>query len=733
MSFAQRVQPTQGSLLTPDGKQRSAFAEDTVRTTDVPEGIYVWTVDPRFGDIRPAEYDTIPHLFQNENFTEGSTGRYNTTGNLGSPRISRLFSDQGANMQTNPFLFRLPYDYFVRPFGALRFTNTKSPFTNLSYHSCGNKTNGEDRLKANFAVNAGKRLGFGFTTDYLYGRGYYEGQSTAHFDGTVYASYRGEQYQLHAELGHIQLKNRENGGIESDDYITRPESFPTSYGTADIPVNLARAWNKLTTNRAFLTHRYSLGFRRFRDAMGRPISADSVAAMAAEKQRRAAEAEAALTAKDSTATKADAKGAQPRIPRGVSDLADKESEEVQDSTRILSEFVPVTSFIHTLALNDDARRFQSHERNNVDNPGYFADFYLPGDSASDKTAHLGVENTFAVQLHEGLNKWMKMGLRLYAKHAFDRYEFLLPSSAASTTQTEWKEHTVTLGAQLLKQQGRILRYDVLGEYLTTGKEWGAFNVEGNARLLIPMRKDSLILSVGGFFRRERPSFYYRHYRGRNAWWDNNDLNHQLRTRVEATLNFRKTYLTASLENIQNYTYMEELLTPYETSTGATAYRHGVGVSQSSANVQLLALTLRQDLKFGIFHFDAELTYQATTRSSVYPLPAFTAWANPYLKFRIARVLLTEIGADVRYFTKYAAPAYAPIIGQYVVQDAANRVEVGNYPVINAYANFHLKRTRFYVMASHVNYKSGTGNPFLAPHYPMNRLTFRLGLSWNFVN
>ena len=88
---------------------------------------------------------------------------------------------------------------------------------------------------------------------------------------------------------------------------------------------------------------------------------------------------------------------------------------------------------------------------------------------------------------------------------------------------------------------------------------------------------------------------------------------------------------------------------------------------------------------------------------------------------------------MRYFTSYYAPTYSPIVGSYCTQDASARVKVGNYPVVNAYLNFHLKNTRFYVMASHVNYKSGSGAPFLVPHYPINRLVFRLGLSWNFFN
>lgn len=737
--YAQNIRTELPVGLMQDDK--SAFENDSTEKTNVPEGLYVWTVDSRFGDIRPADYDTIPHRFQNENFTSGLTGHYNYTGNLGAPRVSKYFSEQGANMQTNPFIFRLPYDFFLKGAEDLLFTNTKSPFTNLTYHSCGNKTNGEDRIRALFSVNAGKRFGMGFKADYLYGRGYYEGQSTADFDGTVYASYRGERYNLHTYFQHTYLKTRENGGIQNDDYVNRPESFPTKYGTADMPVNLAKAWNKIGGNHFFLTHRYSLGFRRYRDSDGKIVKQDQipqtlgVGIVDSLKRdtltQNSAQTEDSLKNSVISDSLANLAHRMPRVPRGIdeSQLAETEKDKKDE---LIPEFIPVSSFIHTMAISDNTRYFISNERNNIDNPGYFADFYLPGDSANDRTHHLSVENTVAFELHEGFNKWMKMGLRLYGKHEFAMYEFRMPTLPFNRVKKRFKENYITLGGQLLKQQGKVFRYNVLGEFRTTGKDWGEFNVEADAQLNIPLRKDSIHFVFNGFVRNERPSFYYRHYRGRNAWWDN-DLDKMFHARVGATLRYRKTALTATLENIQNYIHFQEILTPYNTEDGFVNYRHSIGVSQASKNTQLFALTLNQDFRWGIFNWENELTYQGSTNKDVFPVPTFTGYTNVYLLFRIAKVLRTEIGADLRYFTRYKAPAYSPIIGQYAVQDQEHYTEVGNYPTINVYANFHLKRTRFYVMASHVNYSSGTGNPFLVPHYPLNRLVFRLGLSWNFVN
>lgn len=72
---------------------------------DAPRGFYVWTVDSRFGDRKPAEPDTLQHMYMNTIFNEGKYGEYNTLGNLGSPRMNRIYIDrrrQNSSSSRNP-------------------------------------------------------------------------------------------------------------------------------------------------------------------------------------------------------------------------------------------------------------------------------------------------------------------------------------------------------------------------------------------------------------------------------------------------------------------------------------------------------------------------------------------------------------------------------------------------------------------------------------------------------
>ena len=695
--------------------------EDSVEKTDIPIEVKMWRIDERFGDVRPIEADTASHLFQNQAFTEGLHGEYNTTGNLGSPRQARIFGLRRATMMQDPFIFSQPFDFFVKEPDEYLFTNTKSPFTNLTYHSCGNKTNGEDRISALFGVNAGKKLGVGFKLDYLYGRGYYQRQGTAHLNGAVFASYRDDRYDAHLIYYANHLKNAENGGIDNDEYITNPENFPTKYGTADMPVNLTRAVTKLNVNSFFLTHRYNIGFNRYRDQNGNIVKSDRVKSILGMKNLMKLPADS--LAADSAKLLAAADSAKTIAQLDTADI----NEEDADSITLTPEFVPVSSVIHTFRADHNNRRFISSASGTADED-YFRDFYWPTATTDERIKYLNIANTVAIDLHEGFNKWMVMGLRLFAKHELQHYT--LPSSAYESAKTI--RNYFTVGAQLLRRNAKIVRYNVLGELRTTGKEWGEFNVEGDASLNIPFLKDTLHIIADGYVRNEQPSFFYEHFHGRNASWDKS-LDMEFRTRIGGAVKYKDTRLSFHFETIQNYTTFAETLEPYSDEDGLRLYRHSVQPIQTAKNLRVTEASISQDFHWGVFNWENEVTYQRSSNEDILPLPMLNIYSNLYLKFKIAKVLSTEIGGDVRYFTKYYAPTYSPIIGQFALQDATERIKLGNYPIINVYANFHLKRTRFYVMASHVNGSTGSGMPFLAPHYPMNLRIIRFGISWNFFN
>lgn len=732
---------------------------------EIPKGIKVWTVDERFGDRHEAVVDTLQHMYMNTTFTEGLRGEYNTLGNMGSPRIGRIFIDRRDTQ--GKFIFTEPYSYINTPVSDFHFTNTYSPITNVTLNSCGNRTNGEDDFRAMFAVNANKRLGAGFRFDYKYGRGYYNAQSTSHFKYTMWASYLGDRYQAHLLLSTLHQKVTENGGITSDDYIKHPELFEESFSESEIPTVLERNWNRNDNQHIFLSHRYNIGFNRKVRMTEDEIKAKKFAIESAKENAETdAKEEARQKAKSEgkdfnekafdkaqgnkfTGRPDDAKIAGDEPVAGAKlDLAKADTTRIsvnskaaadsllaqqkkakEDSLFFKNEYVPVTSFIHTLKFDNYNRIYEAYR---TPENYYLNEYYnagrLTGDSIYDKTHHWELKNTFAFATLEGFSKWAKAGLKLFA--SYDIRHFELPNTEA--VLEKYNEHSLSVGGQLSKRQGKLLHYNVIGELGVVGEDLGTLAVDGSVDLNVPFLGDTLSIIGDAFFHRENPSFYYRTYHSRHLWWDSS-LDKSIHTRIMGTLKFNKTKTTlrVAVDELKNYTYLSQSYAITENGL-----RTGVNVTpeQSASPVNLLTAQLQQDFRLGILNWENVITYQHSSKEEVIPVPALDIYTNLYIKFRVAKVLNIDLGADARYFTSYTAPDYSPYMGQYVVQgNGENNVKVGNYPIVNAYANVFIKHTRFFVMMSHINAGQGDKNYFLTPHYPINGRIFRFGVSWNFFN
>ena len=732
---------------------------------EIPKGIRVWTVDERFGDTKAAVVDTLQHMYMNSTFTEGLRGEYNTLGNMGTARLNRIFIDR-RNTQGN-FIFTEPYDYIVNPVSDFHFTNTYSPITNITLNSCGDKVTGEDDFKAMFAVNANKRLGAGFRFDYKYGRGYYNAQSTSHFKYTMWASYLGDRYQAHFLFSTNHEKMTENGGITNDDYIKHPEIYTESFATNEIPTVLEQNWNRLDNQHIFFTHRYNVGFSRKVKMTEEEIKAKKFA-MASKKENAEenAKEEARKKAKEQ-GKKFDEKaydkqqgakfsgrpdgawiaGDEPAKDSAAKDIrndstriavngkaaADSllavQKKNAEDSLFYKSEYVPVTSFIHTVKFDNYRRIYEAYQ---TPADYYLQEYYdagrLTGDSIYDQTKHWHMKNTFAIAMLEGFNKWAKAGLKAFASYDLRHYE--LPTMEGGFEK--YNEHVLSVGGQLSKQEGKTLHYNAVAEIGLTGVDAGTLAIDGNVDVNIPFLGDTLQVRGDAFFHRETPSFYYRNYHARHLWWEN-DLDKTIHTRIMGTLSFPKTRtkLRVAVDEIKNYTYFTQ---SYDITE--KGLRTGVMVTpmQESGGINLLTAQLEQNFRLGILNWENQFTYQHSSKESVLPVPAFNAYTNLYIKFKVVKVLNVDLGADMRYFTSYEAPDYSPYMGQYTVQgNGENNVKIGNYPIVNVYANVHIKHTRFFVMMSHINAGQGDKNYFFAPHYPMNERVFRIGVSWNFFN
>ena len=456
------------------------------------------------------------------------------------------------------------------------------------------------------------------------------------------------------------LKTNENGGIEDDRYITAPEEMAQGqreYESTNIPTVLSATTNRNHDFYVFLTQRYNLGFSR--------------------------------------------------------DIPQAEN----DTTPVKQEFVPVTSFIHTIQVERARHSFNSND--DMREKNYYQNTYFDTDNPNvrDSTTYVGIKNTIGIALLEGFNKYAKAGLTAFASYKISKYTLM--NMEGNPLPDKYNENEIFVGGELSKREGNVLHYHAIGEVGLAGKAIGQFNVKGDIDLNFPLWKDTVSLIARGEVSNKLAPFYMRHYHSKHFMWDD-DMDKEFRTRIEGELSIARwrTRLKAGVENIKNYTYFNQ---------GATPERNG-------GSIQVLSASLNQDFKLGIFHLDNEVTWQKSSDQTVLPLPDLSLYHNFYMQFKLAKkVLSVQLGADVRYFSKYNAPAYMPAIQNFHLQPTDDQVQIGGYPIVNVYANLHLKRTRFYVMMYHVNQGMSSPNYFLSPHYPINPRVLKFGLSWNFYD
>ena len=476
---------------------------------EVPKGVWAWTVDRHFGDITPCELDTMHHLYQNSIYNTGLYGEYNSIGNNYSNRLSRIFIDR---KKTSEFFFLDGYDYTIKQPEDFHFLNTLSPYTNLTYENCGDQQNGEDHFRAKFAVNANKRLGFGFDIDYHYAIGYYKNQNVSHFRGSVFGSYRGDRYQMHLLASTYQHKTSENGGITSDNYIKHPELYTEQYTENEIPTVLEKNWNRNITHHLFLTHRYNVGFYRKVKMTDEEIKARQFAAASAKanakKDEEKDEDEAPkgrpkdLRLDQAPAGRpADAKimGNEP-VAKPIADKQPSDTTRVKiDSAESLDsvlavqheqdsldqymkrEYVPVTSFIHTLDINNYDRIYQAY----ATPTNYYANTYYDLNDEGgyedqgiyDKYKLTTIKNTFALALLEGFNKYMKAGLKGFIAYEHRNYQMpFLEDGATAYHMESHTEYDVTVGGKLSKTQGHTFHFNVGGEIGLVGADPGKLDL-----------------------------------------------------------------------------------------------------------------------------------------------------------------------------------------------------------------------------------------------------------------
>lgn len=381
----------------------------------------------------------------------------------------------------------------------------------------------------------------------------------------------------------------------------------------------------------------------------------------------------------------------------------------EDSTA----FIPVASLIYTTNYADQRRRFTARQNARIDKSIYDSNLEFR-EAVDDNTAYWSFKNTFAIALNEGFKDWVKFGLKLFVEQDFRKY--LVPDFEEPMFGRVASQSSTVIGGALTKSKGRYLKYDLSADIGVTGYNLGEFRVNGDISTVIPFRGKDAIVRANAYIKNLKPTFFENNYMSRYHYNWSNDFGDIKRVYLggEIIIPHTKTKLSGGVENIDNYIY-------YGTDRKP---------AQEGSNIQVVALRIDQKLNAGILHWDNQIAFQTSSKESVLPLPKLNLYTNIYLQTKIAQVLTVQLGVDAHIHSKYYAPGYDPLTLQFYNQ---RDVKIGAFPITTVYANLHLKKTRFFVMMYNVAGSMGDSDYFSLPHYPVNPMIMKFGLSWDFNN
>ena len=606
-----------------------------------------------------------------------------TNGNvLVSPIESRVVNHRLKTID-DPFAWTLT-PYVTTP-QQQRYFNTTTPYSNVAYKKgfiTGHEENDIDFL---FTGNINRRLNLGLEMDYLSSIGHYANTSGKLFRGSVWGSYTGGHYSMHAAFSWSRLSSFDNGGLQD------VEDLKSSLYAEDLPVRM----------NAMAAYRYLSGYLHNQYAISKEREYhDSI------------------------------------------DVIEDGRRVKRDTIKV--EYIPLMTFSHIFETNNSNRRYIEHNANQ----GFYDEIYYDKSKTNDSTDVLTIRNTLAVTFCEAYNTKLKFGITAFAMNECQRFmdtdcQNVLPEadtasiarapdrSSGSATEDDlrdtyqynyrWMNNTFVGGA-LHKHSGKNVHYHIEGQVCVVGYKIGEFDVNGRLDTKFNAGEYPLTIAARAYAKSETPNWYLQHYRSNHIIWDNN-FGFTYRFLGGATVSYAyqwiKPRIDFSFENQTNPIYVS-----------ASDWKP----RQYNGNVQIITGDVGLDLTTPWINLENRAVIQHSTNDSVMPVPLVILQHRLYYHGTWFKALDTQIGVDLRYFTRYHAPVLCPATGMFATQQDAT---VGNYPWMNIYANFYVRsiRLRFFAHYQHLSYwffKENTGY-LTMPGYPTNRDIFRAGVAWHFYN
>ena len=291
--------------------------------------------------------------------------------------------------------------------------------------------------------------------------------------------------------------------------------------------------------------------------------------------------------------------------------------------------------------------------------------------------------------------------------------------------------------------GNQIPANLNGNTIAIGGEWKTrlkkFNIDADVSTIVSgdltgnyikasasYAQDSLFTFTGTILNNNRsPNFNFllnqSSYVAYN--WKNDFRNEITRSLIFDLKSDKLLNASAQITQLDNYTYFSDTIGTVQNQPLP---------KQTTETINYLKIKVSKDLRIGKFGLDNTIMYQKVTNGeSIFRVPEFVTRNTIYFADHLFKgdPLYIQTGVTFKYFTKYFANEYNPVLSEFHLQ---NNKEIGGYPVFDFFINAQIQRTRLYFKLEHFNSSLGDSNDYYsAPNYPYRDLIFRFGIVWNF--
>ena len=292
------------------------------------------------------------------------------------------------------------------------------------------------------------------------------------------------------------------------------------------------------------------------------------------------------------------------------------------------------------------------------------------------------------------------------------------------------------------RDGREIPARLIGNTISVGGEWKTtlkkFNIDADVSSIVTgdltgnylkasasFKQDSLFTFKGTFLTNTKsPNLNFimnqSNYIAYN--WFENFENENTRSLIFDLKSEKLLNANVQITQIDNYTYFSD----------TTAARISPLPRQASLTINYLKAKISKEFRVGKFALNNTIMYQRVAQGeSFFRVPEFVTRNSLYFSDKLFKgdPLFLQTGITLKYFTKYYANAYNPVLSDFQLQ---NQQEIGGYPVLDFFINAQIQRTRLFFKFEHFNSNFGnTSEYYAAPNYPYRDFVVRFGIVWNF--